>query len=138
MLYLGDGAPIPEDIFNLRWGQIVIPDRVTPGEKFEIGTRLFNGSDHTWEGKGAATIKLSYHWLDEVGEMVEFDGLRTPLPHAVGPGDRVTLRQEIQAPKEPGQYILELDPVFEHVAWFSQKNGGKTYRRKIWVDIPPR
>lgn len=134
LVYMGDGEPIPEDLFDLRWGQIVVPDRVVAGREFEIGTRLFNESRHTWKGQGAASIKLSYHWLDEAGIVVEFDGLRTPLPHAVKPGNRLALRQKIQAPEAPGRYILELDPVYEHVAWFSQKNNGKTFRREVWVD----
>ena len=38
------------------------------------------------------------------------------------------MQQKVLAPQAPGGYVLELDPVFETVAWFSEKNGGKTLR----------
>jgi hypothetical protein len=43
------------------------------------------------------------------------------------------VQQQIAAPPQPGKYVLELDPVFESVAWFSEKNGGTTYRVPIEV-----
>ena len=42
------------------------------------------------------------------------------------------------APSQPGRYVLELDPVFEHVSWFSKENGGSTFRREIEVTADAR
>ena len=81
-------------------------------------------------------MNLSYHWLDESGRMVVKDGLRTEIPLPVPPGGRVSVEQKVVAPEVPGRYILELDPVFETVAWFSEKNGGKTLRLPVEV-LPP-
>ena len=81
-------------------------------------------------------MNLAYHWLDESGKVIEKDGQRTPLPWPVPPGGPVEARQKVIAPKTPGRYVLELDPVFETVAWFADKNGGKTLRLLIEV-LPP-
>jgi hypothetical protein len=45
------------------------------------------------------------------------------------------VQQKVTAPPAPGKYLLELDPVFETVSWFSKKNGGKTLR--IPVEVLP-
>ena len=52
------------------------------------------------------------------------------------PGGPVEARQKVVAPKTPGRYVLELDPVFETVSWFAEKNGGKTLRLPVEV-LPP-
>jgi hypothetical protein len=51
-------------------------------------------------------------------------------------GGRVSVQQKVVPPEAPGRYVLELDPVFETVAWFSEKNGGKTFRVAVEV-LPP-
>jgi hypothetical protein len=81
-------------------------------------------------------VNLAYHWLDASGKQIVEDGLRTPMPWPVPPGGRVSVQQKVLAPPAPGSYILELDPVFETVAWFSEKNGGKTLRIPVEV-LPP-
>ena len=48
--------------------------------------------------------------------------------HAVG--DQAA---HLVAPDIAGSYVLELDPVFEHVAWFSERNGGKVHRAAVRV-----
>ena len=42
----------------------------------------------------------------------------------------------IRAPEVAGSYLLELDPVFEHVAWFSHRNAGNTKRIAVEVAVP--
>ena len=39
------------------------------------------------------------------------------------------------APRQPGSYILELDPVFEYVGWFSQRDAEA---RRLVVEVVPR
>ena len=71
------------------------------------------------------------------------DGVQLTLARANGvaragvrPGGRVSVQQKVIPPATPGRYVLELDPVFETVAWFSEKNGGKTFRVPVEV-LPP-
>jgi len=131
--YLGTGEQLEKNVYAVQWGNSVAPPQAVAGEAFHVLTRLFNRSGQTWTADGAARVNLSYHWLDESGKMIERDGLRTEIPLPVPPGGRVSVQQKVVAPKAPGRYILELDPVFETVAWFSEKNGGNTLRLPVEV-----
>lgn len=139
LAWLGTEIDLDADLYNVRWGQIDAPGSVTVGERFQLGTRVFNQSALPWPGgeqaPGAARVKLSYRWLDPAGELVPGlgDGERTELPGTVEPGERVALRQDVLAPTAPGSYLLELDLVYERIAWFSQRNGGTTQRIPIEV-----
>ncbi len=133
LAYLGTGDQLEKDVFAIQWGNSVAPGQAVAGKAFKVLTRLFNRSGETWTADGAAKVNLSYHWLDESGAVLERDGLRTPIPLPVPPGGRVSVEQTVVAPKAPGRYVLELDPVFETVAWFSEKNGGKTLRLPVEV-----
>ena len=131
--YLGTGEQLEKNVYAVQWGNSVAPPQAVAGEAFHVLTRLFNRSGQTWTADGAARVNLSYHWLDESGKMIERDGLRTEIPLPVPPDGRISVQQKVVAPKAPGRYILELDPVFETVAWFSEKNGGNTLRLPIEV-----
>jgi hypothetical protein len=133
LAYLGTGQQLEADLYEVQWGNSAAPPQVRTGEAFSVLTRLFNRSRFPWTAEGAARVNLSYHWLDESGKTVVKDGLRTQIPLPVSPGGRVSVRQKVVAPATPGRYVLELDPVFETVAWFSEKNGGKTFRIPVEV-----
>ena len=135
LAYLGTGQFLDADLYQVQWGNTQAPPQARAGETFAITTRLFNRSRYPWAADGVARVNLAYHWLDESGKTVVEDGLRTPMPWPVPPGGRVSLQQTVQAPPRPGRYLLEIDPVFETVAWFSQKNGGNTQR--IPVEVLP-
>jgi len=64
-------------------------------------------------------VHVSYHWLDERGNPLVWDGIRTPLDRAVPPGDRVRVTVRFRAPIPPGPYRLMLDLVDEGRAWFT-------------------
>ncbi len=140
LAYLGTGEQLDTNLFGIQWGNTVVPAQVRAGEAFTVLTRLFNRSGHPWKADGAARVNLSYHWLDEREKTIVIvkDGLRTQFPLPVPSGGRVSVQQKVLAPEAPGRYILELDPVFETVAWFSERNGGKTFRVPIEVlPTPP-
>ncbi len=133
LAYLGTGDQLEKDVYAIQWGNTTAPDQAVAGQAFKVLARLFNRSNQTWTADGAAKVNLSYHWLDESGKMIERDGLRTPIPLPVPPGGRVSVEQTVVAPKAPGRYVLELDPVFETVAWFSERNGGNTLRLPVEI-----
>jgi len=66
-------------------------------------------------------ICLGNHWLREDESMAIQDDGRAFLPATVDPGATVEVALKVQAPSEPGDYVLELDLVQEHVCWFSEK-----------------
>ena len=65
-------------------------------------------------------IAASYHWLDERGNAIVWDGMRTALPGPVAPGEQVELEIAVRAPMPPGSYGFALDLVAEHRAWFAE------------------
>lgn len=80
-----------------------------------------NAGTATWRTRGADDgLFLSYHWLDERGNPIEWDGHRTPLVRDVAPGE--TLRQEVElrGPIPPGAYRLAVDLVEEHKFWLAE------------------
>lgn len=133
LTYLGSGAGLETDLYGVRWGNTIVPEQVRAGETFTVITRLFNQSRTAWPVRGGARVRLSYHWRTPDGQKVVWEGERTDLPQPVPPGGRVSVRQQVKAPDAPGRYVLELDPVFEKVSWFSERNNGNTFRREIEV-----
>lgn len=78
-----------------------------------------NRGGRGWPGAGwpGAWIGVSYRWLDEAGQVVVPEGLRTRLPGPIGPGERAVVPVSVSAPAT-GRYLLELDLLDEGVAWF--------------------
>ena len=94
--------------------------RLRTGADYQIPVTLENDGRVAWDSSSEPMFAMSYHWLRENGEsVVEFEGWRTPFPAPVEPGARITLPVNIQAPGEPGTYVLVWDVVHEHRAWLS-------------------
>jgi hypothetical protein len=91
------------------------------------------------ENTGAAEwrddVKASYHWLDELSNPIVWDGLRTPLPGRVAPGERVETELSVRCPIPPGRYRFAVDLVAERRAWFGEVGGEPPERE---VEVPPR
>jgi hypothetical protein len=131
--FLGTTELLERDLYAVRWGRVEAPETVTAGETFTVHTRLHNQSDETWPSSPPTRVNLAYHWLDEDGNEVVRNGLRTFLEGNVEPGSRVAVEQTVEAPQEPGSYILVIDLVYEGVSWFASKNGDQVVRRPIEV-----
>ncbi|MBM4260825.1 MAG: hypothetical protein FJ145_05205 [Deltaproteobacteria bacterium] len=101
-----------------------VPREMAVGEKTTAEVSFKNSSTMTWpskaNAKGKYAVNFSYHWLNSKKEVVVFDGLRTALPNDVKAGESVQLRANIQAPDQPGSYLLELTLVQEANAWFPE------------------
>src|SRR5262249_2726351 len=80
-------------------------------------------------------FRLGNHWLTAQGEMKQINDTRAELTQDLEPGEEVMLSLTVTAPTEPGDYLLELDVVQEHVAWFKDK-GSPTCRIPVRVVSP--
>jgi hypothetical protein len=108
------------------------------GEFATVPISLVNVGRLTWDSTGAQPFRVSYHWLlaDE-DRVVSYDGLRTPLPEGVAPGDRVALNVRVRAPQQPGRYRLMWDVVQERRLWFSTEPGALMVVSRAVIAGPP-
>jgi hypothetical protein len=80
-----------------------------------------NAGTAPWRTRGPADgLFLAYHWLDERGNAIVWDGERTPLERTVGPDDRLRQAIAVRGPIPPGRYRLAVDLVEEHRFWLAE------------------
>ncbi len=109
--------------------QLVILDfpKVFEAEKAGPATvEITNLSEYTWEAMRndsgrRGIVRLSYHWYDEAGNVVQWDGERTDLPYDLGAQSSVRVAMRIYAPFDAGSYTLEIILVHEGIAWFDER-----------------
>src|SRR5215210_4668898 len=114
---------VPKGPLAVRWLRLELPE-IRAGAAASAHVELENAGTTTWRSLGEAGVRASYHWLDERGNPIVWDGLRTPLP-AVEPGERAVVRALVRAPTPPGRYRLSFDLVDEHRLWFAE-SGSET------------
>ncbi|MEX2229390.1 MAG: hypothetical protein WEB13_07100, partial [Dehalococcoidia bacterium] len=93
------------------------------GKSYTFAVTVTNTGSAPWTSTGASPINLSYHWHDQSGNTVRWDGERTPLVGDVAPGAAATLQMKLTAPATGGTYRLTIDMVREGVGWFSSLGG---------------
>jgi hypothetical protein len=78
-------------------------------------------------------LNISYHWLDDRGNPIVWDGIR----HAVDaqPGERVERELDVRGPIPPGAYRLAFDLVDEHRFWLAELGN---YTPELTVDVRRR
>jgi hypothetical protein len=90
----------------------------------------------TLENAGAAPwrdLSVSYHWLDDRGNPIVWDGIRHPVSAA--PGERVEQELRVRGPIPPGRYKLAFDLVDEHRFWLAELGN---YAPELDVDVVER
>ncbi len=88
--------------------------------EFRATVAITNAGWDEWRSDGAHPVHVSYHWLKPGGGMVEFDGLRSNLPRALGPNQSCDASMLVRALAAAGDYVLAIDLVKEGVTWFSE------------------
>ncbi|HEX7313213.1 MAG TPA: hypothetical protein VF297_04805 [Pyrinomonadaceae bacterium] len=116
---------------------LAAPTRLRPGERSELRLRVRNGGPVAWPARGERgmyQVNVGDRWLDREGVRVvnDLDG-RTSLAADLQPGGAVELSLPVKAPKEPGDYVLEVDMIHEGVTFFHEK-GSKTLRMNVKVE----
>jgi glycosyltransferase involved in cell wall biosynthesis len=79
------------------------------------------GAEPWFSNGGTYPVHLSYHWTRPDGEPVIWDGVRTPLPRDVAPGDRIRVRLLVTCPEEAGAYVWIPAVVQEGVDWLVEE-----------------
>lgn len=130
-------APLPQDGFRVEIIPKTIAGRVRVKEKVDLYVTVRNTSNATWfareRGSAPFQISLGNHWLDSTGSEVVHDDGRASITRDLKPGEEVELKLVVNAPKQAGEYILELDMLQEGVSWFAHR-GSATVRLPVAVE----
>ena len=133
LTYLGEARRIEQDLYHVEWQACEAPATVAAGAAFPVRVRLANRSGATWPVAGTVRVALSYHWFTADGQAAVWEGERSSLPDTVPPAATVEAVQRVVAPDRPGRYRLTLDPVFERVSWFSERDPEATCSMPVLV-----
>jgi hypothetical protein len=78
-------------------------------------------------------LNISYHWLDDRGNPIVWDGIRHPVN--AEPSERVERELDVRGPIPPGRYRLAFDLVDEHRFWLAELGN---FTPELEVDVVPR
>ena len=104
---------VPAGPLAVRW----LAYELAPPQAGALGTaavELENAGAEGWR-----SVLLAYHWLDELDNAIDWDGLRTPIPR-LDPGAHAEVVARVRAPMPPGRYRLAFDLVVENLCWLSE------------------
>jgi hypothetical protein len=93
--------------------------RLAPGELRPLYVEVENrgGAAWRWGLEQQPEVRVAYHWRRR-GDAARVEGLRSPLPCTLRPGQSTLVPVWVQAPTVPGDHLLDIDLVHEHVRWF--------------------
>ena len=119
--------PVPAGPLAVRWLAHEL-DSVQAGTLAHARVVLENAGTAAWRD-----LNVSYHWLDDRGNPIVWDGVR----HAVSaePGERIERELDVRGPIPPGHYKLELDLVDEHRFWLAELGN---FTPELEIDVAPR
>ena len=134
-------AALPNSGFKAQIVLLDPPAKLRAGQKETIQVKIKNVSDVIWWARGSRVntrsdnkfyIAVGNRWLKSDGSLLtNMDG-RYGIGKDLKPGEETEVPLQVTAPKEAGDYILEVDLVQEQVAWFSDK-GSPTAKTRITV-----
>ncbi|HEX6730743.1 MAG TPA: hypothetical protein VF074_12050 [Pyrinomonadaceae bacterium] len=117
-----------EEAMRLNLGTSVERLRMQVNAVANLPINLVNLSEVPLSPYASLPLFLGYHWRKQSGELVVWDGIRTPLPLVMHKGDEVEVLVMVQAPPEPGAYLLEISMVREGVTWYDDQVRGLPLR----------
>jgi len=124
-------------LFEARLECVACPRVMEAGRWYRPDVELRNDSPVPWPlpEMGAPDVRITYHWLTAGGDLYDYKGRRTVLPHMLRPGETTRLPAPVRSPGEQGDYILQWDMVVPNVAWFSERGWRGP---EIWVSVVPK
>jgi hypothetical protein len=129
-----------DDDYHARITVIDRDTRFAPGCPRGLLVRVHNDGATTWPYGSFSwpAIRLAAHWHDSNGELVVWDGERTPFPCALRGGDDLLVAMNLTPPNVPGLYRLTLDVVDEGRRWFECETELTVLVADRWRRFDPR
>jgi hypothetical protein len=96
-----------------------LPRRLPPATLCHYEALVHNRGDERWpSGEGSEPLILvGFRWRERASGRVVLDG-RARFTEVVKPGQTARVLVETVTPRDPGEHVLELDLVHEHLRWF--------------------
>ncbi|HVS85540.1 MAG TPA: hypothetical protein VHD91_07905 [Gaiellaceae bacterium] len=120
-------------------GPLVVRWRALEHGPVEAGTlqwatvELENAGSATWRTRGHLDgLFLAYHWLDDRGNAIVWDGERTDLERPVAPGETLRQTMRLRGPIPPGRYRLAVDMLEELRFWLAEL-GNEPWQEEVEV-----
>ncbi|HKP93762.1 MAG TPA: glycosyltransferase family 39 protein [Chthoniobacterales bacterium] len=130
-------SPLPTEALRAEVAVISPAKKVRADRPAVFRVKVKNLSSATWlareRGGGSYQVALGNHWLDSSGNMVVHDDGRSALLRDLKPGETTELSLTVNAPRKPGDYLLEIDMLQENVSWFALL-GSQAVRLPIRVE----
>jgi len=112
---------LPESAYRARLAPVERRRELTmrPHERRLLPVRVTNLGTETWPGflDRRPLIRVACRWERNGAAPVE-DSSRTTFAAPLPPGETAIVPALVEAPGEPGAYVLKLDLVHEYVRWF--------------------
>jgi hypothetical protein len=134
-------AALADEGFKAQINLVEPPQKLRAGETAVVKVKLKNDSPVIWWARGAQVntrpdnkfyIAAGDRWLKPDGSLLtNMDG-RYGISKDLKPGEEAEVPLKIVAPKDPGEYTLEIDLLQEGVSWFHEK-GSPTAKTKVSV-----
>lgn len=97
-----------------------VPAALLTGETVIVRVTLNNRGTQDWDP--ASGFAVAAHWLTPDHEVVDWEGVRTPLDEIVRPGNSVTIEAALMAPGKTGDLLVQWDIVQEGVFWVADRD----------------
>lgn len=125
---------VPIGPLAVRWLGYDLPE-LRAGSTAPASVAFRNEGTATWRSRGGSGVQLSYHWLDDRGNAIVWDGPRVAFARPVAPGQEVEVETLLRAPQPPGRYRLAFDLVEEFRFWFAEIG---SLPLEVDVEVAPR
>ena len=99
------------------------PGAVEALSSLDLKIQIRNTGDTLWLAGSEPRFGIvmpAIRIIDAAGAVISEIHGEPLLPHAVAPGETVTLRISARLPSRPGSYSLKFDLVAQHICWFEQ------------------
>ncbi len=94
------------------------PGRLFPGEIRAINLQARNTGSLKWRADGPQPIRVTYRWIDRLGNELRLPAIPSELPYDALPGMAAAVTARLQAPGEAGEYTL---------LWDLEQAGGRRF-----------
>ncbi len=135
---LGTEVSLDEEknLYAVKFISDTVPDKMRKDEIYTINLKIQNESKFPWQDEienPNYPVRIGYRWIDEKGETLPIEGIRTFLGKTINPDEILEIKVNIKSPMKEGKYLLKIDLVKEFFSWFSDL-GGDFLQKEILVE----